>query len=315
LYQGSKVFTFVIIFIILEVFMIDVQHLTQVYKSGKGIFDVSFSVGKGEVFGFLGPNGAGKTTTIRNLMGFVNVDKGRALINGKDCRSETAELQALIGYLPGEMAFFDNMRGTEFLKFLGNMRGLQSWSLRDTLIERFQLDPSGSIRKMSKGMKQKLGIVAAFMHDPQVYILDEPTAGLDPFMQNVFMDLILGEKKRGKTILMSSHIFEEVQRSCDRAGIIRNGKLVAIEDVRSLNNMKQSSYVVTLDSKKQADILMKCGLPCERLKDRQVLIQIKQDFDLFFDILSKFHVKGLDQRRQSLEDIFMNYYGEEADDE
>lgn len=295
--------------------MIDVQDLTQVYPSGKGIFDITFSVQPGEVFGFLGPNGAGKTTTIRNLMGFVNADDGRALIKEMDCRKQAAELQALIGYLPGEMAFFENMSGAEFLKFLAEMRKLRKLSLRDELTERFQLDPSGSIRKMSKGMKQKLGIVAAFMHDPAVYILDEPTSGLDPFMQNVFMDLILSEKKRGKTILMSSHIFEEVQRSCDRAGIIRNGRLVAIEDVRSLNEMKQNSFSVELDSKAQADSLMKSGLDCKRIKEKEVLVQVTQDYSGFFKTLSQYHVSGLEQRRQSLEDIFMNYYGGEADHE
>ncbi|MBW6458326.1 MAG: ABC transporter ATP-binding protein [FCB group bacterium] len=292
--------------------MIEVKQLTHIYKSGKGIFDVSFSVKKGEVFGFLGPNAAGKTTTIRNLMGFVNPTDGSAAIKGLDCRKHAAELQSFIGYLPGEMTFFENMSGMEFLEFLGKMRNLKDLSRRNELIERFDLDPSGGIKKMSKGMKQKVGIVAAFMHDPEVYILDEPTSGLDPFMQNVFMDLIREEKQRGKTILMSSHIFEEVQRGCDRAGIIREGRMAAIEDIKALNEMKHNAYIVELKSPAEANKLLKSGLDTEKIKDNLVLVHVINDYETFFSTLSGLKVIGLDVRRQSLEDIFMNYYGKEG---
>jgi ABC-2 type transport system ATP-binding protein len=292
--------------------MIEVRQLTHIYKSGKGIFDVSFSVKKGEVFGFLGPNAAGKTTTIRNLMGFVNPTNGSASIKGLDCRRHAAELQSIIGYLPGEMTFFENMSGMEFLEFLGKMRNLKDLSRRGALIERFDLDPAGGIKKMSKGMKQKVGIVAAFMHDPEVYILDEPTSGLDPFMQNVFMDLVREEKKRGKTILMSSHIFEEVQRGCDRAGIIREGRMAAIEDIKALNEMKHNVYIVELENAAEADKLLKSGLDTEKIKENLVMVHVISDFETFFKTLSVLNVTGLDVRRQSLEDIFMNYYGKEA---
>lgn len=176
--------------------MIEVKKLTQVYRSGKGIFDVDFSVKEGEVFGYLGPNGAGKTTTIRNLLGFANATSGHATIAGLDCRRESAKLQNMIGYLPGEMALFDNMTGMEFLKFMTNMRKTKDVSRRDELIKRFELDTAGKIKKMSKGMKQKIGIITAFMHDPKVYILDEPTSGLDPFMQNVYGFSARREEKR-----------------------------------------------------------------------------------------------------------------------
>jgi ABC-2 type transport system ATP-binding protein len=292
--------------------MIEVKQLTHIYKSGKGIFDVSFSVKEGEVFGFLGPNAAGKTTTIRNLMGFLNPTDGSASIKGLDCRRHAAELQSVIGYLPGEMTFFEDMSGMEFLEFLGKMRKLSDLSRRDALIERFQFDPAGGVKKMSKGMKQKLGIVAAFMHDPEVYILDEPTSGLDPFMQNVFMDLVREEKKRGKTILMSSHIFEEVQRGCDRAGIIREGRMAVIEDIKALNEMKHNVYIVELENSAEADKLLKSDLDTERIKENLVLVHVVNDFETFFKTLSVLKVSGLDVRRQSLEDIFMNYYGKEA---
>ncbi len=293
--------------------MIEVKQLTQTYKSGKGVFDLDFSIKTGEVFGFLGPNGAGKTTTIRNILGYANTDKGSASINGLDCRKDAAELQKIVGYLPGEIAFFDHMKGMEFLKFVGDMHSITNNLLRDQLLEQFELDASGGIRKMSKGMKQKLGIIATFMCDPEVYILDEPTGGLGPFMQNVFMELIDKEKARGKTIMMSSHIFEEVERSCDRAGIIREGRMVAIENIKSLKAIKSRIFIVTLKSKSDADKLMKAGLESKRTGDNKVQVNVGIKFDNFIGILSGLKVTNLDVRQRSLEDIFMNYYGKKGD--
>jgi len=166
--------------------VIEISGLTKDYGNHKGIFGLSFTVEEGEVFGYLGPNGAGKTTTIRHLMGFLNPDKGSARIFGMDCRTQRAEIMNHLGYLPGEIAFFDGMSGMEFLNFMARMRGLKDTSLSDRLIDMFELDAASRIRKMSKGMKQKLGIICAFMHDPRVLILDEPTSGLDPLMQKSF---------------------------------------------------------------------------------------------------------------------------------
>lgn len=208
--------------------VISIEKLTRDYGDGKGIFDVSFGVGNGEVFGFLGPNGAGKTTTIRHLMGFIRPKTGKCTISGLDCWTQSSEIQKNLGYIPGEINFFDDMSGTEFLDFSAKYRGFQDSGRKKALLERFELNPKGKIKKMSKGMKQKIGIVAAFMHDPDILILDEPTSGLDPLMQSRFVELIAEEKKRGKTILLSSHMFEEVERTCDRIGIIREGKLAAV---------------------------------------------------------------------------------------
>ncbi len=293
--------------------MIEVKNLTQIYKSGKGIFDVDFKVTEGEVFGYLGPNGSGKTTTIRNLLGFANATKGHVTIYGLDTRKESAKLQNMIGYLPGEMAFFDHMTGMEFLKFMTNMRKTKEVSRRDQLIERFELDTSGKIKKMSKGMKQKLGIITAFMHDPKVYILDEPTSGLDPFMQNVFMNLIHEEKKRGKTILMSSHIFEEVQRSCDRAGIIREGRIVDVEDVKSLNEMKANTYLITLSSGADITTLINSDYDVVKISDNKVQVSVNYPYQQFFKLLSVCDVTGIEMKKESLEDVFMKYYGEVGD--
>lgn len=293
--------------------MIKVENLTQVYRSGKGIFDVDFNVQKGEVFGYLGPNGAGKTTTIRNILGFANAKSGRVTIAGLDCRKEAKQLQNMIGYLPGEMALFDHMSGMEFLMFMTNMRRTKDLKRRDELIERFELDTTGKIKKMSKGMKQKVGIITAFMHDPQVYILDEPTSGLDPLMQNVFMDLIEEEKKRGKTILMSSHNFEEVHRSCDRAGIIRDGRLVAVEDVKLLSGMKAKTYKITLGSEEDVQTLVNSCLDVSLVSEKKVQIIANYPYKEFFGLLSNLDVTTLELKEQSLEDVFMKYYGEDGE--
>ena len=290
--------------------MIEVNNLTQIYKSGKGVFDLTFTIPKGEVFGYLGPNGAGKTTTIRNLLGFTNASAGEAKIDGIECRKGASKLQNIIGYLPGETAFLDNMNGMEFLKFMGDMRGTKDTSRRNDLVDRLELDPKGKIKKMSKGMKQKLALVTAFMHDPAVYILDEPTASLDPFMQNVFMDLIEEEKSRGKTIMMSSHIFEEVQRSCDRAGIIRDGRIVAIEDIQSLNSMKRKTYTVTISDSKDMEKLS--NLDATKVSDHRAQVVVGTNYREFFETLAKCSVVGLFAREQSLEDVFMKYYGKDG---
>jgi ABC-2 type transport system ATP-binding protein len=292
--------------------MIKVENLTQTYRSGKGIFDLSFTINKGEVFGYLGPNGAGKTTTIRNLLGFANADRGNARIREFDCRKQAAEIQKFTGYLPGEIAFFDNMTGIQFLKFIGEMRKTKDMSLRNSLIDRLELETDVKIRRMSKGMKQKLGIVTAFMHNPEVYILDEPTSGLDPLMQNTFLEMIAEEKEKGKTIMMSSHIFEEVQISCDRAGIIREGKLAAIEDIKSLKEMKQKNFIVTVSSVSDTGKIEKSSLDSEKLSDNKILVRVQDNYSVFFKLLSGCSVKNLEIKQQSLEDIFMKYYGKEG---
>ena len=288
--------------------MIQVKDLTQVYPSGKGIFDISFNVKEGEVFGYLGPNGAGKTTTIRGLMGFANATKGSASIDGLECRHHQAKLQKIIGYLPGEMNMLDYMTGMEFLTFMGNMRGMKDTKRRDELIEMFDLDTKGKIKKMSKGMKQKLGIIVAFMHDPKVYILDEPTSGLDPLMQNVFMELLKGEKQRAKTILMSSHIFEEVQKVCDRVGIIKEGRIVTIQDIAELNSVNTKSFVVTLGSKKDADKILKSNFEASKIDENTVKVSVSYPFNEFYLLLSKCDVKQMETRQVTLENMFMKYY-------
>lgn len=288
--------------------MITMKNVTKTFPNGKGLFNISLSVNEGEVFGYLGPNGAGKSTTIRQLMGFIRQDEGSSNIFGKDCWSEAAEIKRYVGYLPGEISILEGMNGLSFLKLLQGMGGYEDHRRRDKLIERFQLDASIPIRKMSKGMKQKVGIVVAFMHDPQVLILDEPTSGLDPLMQQVFVDLILEEKQKGKTIFMSSHIFSEIERTCDRVAIIKEGRLVTIEDVHALQGMKKQIIDATLSSVEEALSLQKTGLQFESVKGKNVSIVVQGNYKEVLQILSQYNVAALQTRALDLEQLFMHYY-------
>ena len=205
--------------------IIRLDHATKDYGNGRGVFDLSFSVERGEVVGFLGANGAGKSVTMRMLMGFIRPQEGSASIVGLDCFSDRAAIQRHVGYLPGELACPSDMTGASFLDFMEAMRGKAGRKRRERLVAFFELDPDVRIRSMSKGTKQKLGIVAAFMGEPDVLLLDEPTSGLDLLMQRRFVELVRAERKRGTTVLLSSHVLGEVESTCDRAVFIRRGRL------------------------------------------------------------------------------------------
>lgn len=291
--------------------VIKINHLTKDYGNGKGIFDVNIEVREGEVFGFLGPNGSGKTTTIRNLMGFITPDSGECSILESNCFTEAAKIQKNVGYLAGEIAFFDDMSGKQLIEFIADMKGIQDKEKIAELMERFELDPRGKVRRMSKGMKQKIAIILAFMGDPDVIILDEPTSGLDPLMQNRFIDMILEEKKKGKTIFMSSHIFEEVERTCDRTAIIRGGKIVAIENIESLAKKRSKIYEVTLLSEQDVEKMKADSFEIVAVNGLQVSIKVIDGLTKFLEKLSKYEIMDMDIKRQSLEELFLHYYGKE----
>lgn len=295
----------------IKVETIKITNLTKDYGNNKGIFDVNLSTNKGEVFGFLGPNGAGKTTTIRHLMGFIKPEKGSCSINNMDCWKDSSNIQSTLGYLPGEIAFMNNMTGIQMIEFIAAMKNMKDFSKAKELMERFELDPKGKIRKMSKGMKQKIGIVCAFMHNPDVIILDEPSSGLDPLMQNVFIDLILEEKNKGKTIFMSSHIFEEVERTCDRTAIIKDGKIISIEDMKLLSNKKSKSYIITFKSNDTVEEFKTKGFRIANITDNTVTVNIKDNLQPLLKEISALDVKDLDVKTQTLEELFLHFYGGE----
>ncbi|RZS93011.1 ABC transporter ATP-binding protein [Cuneatibacter caecimuris] len=291
---------------------IEVQDLTKDYGSRKGIFQVNFSVEKGEIFGFLGPNGAGKTTTIRHLMGFIRPDSGSVSIKGMDCFEKREEIQKILGYLPGEISLLDQMTGTEYLNFMAGMKGLRDRSYMNELITYFELDPRSKILKMSKGMKQKLAIVCAFMQKPEILILDEPTSGLDPLMQIRFIDLLLEEKKRGVTILMSSHIFEEVEKTCDRTAIIREGRLATIENMNTLAEKKKKVYTVTFTDGQAARNFAEAAQKYEaKVLDHQVQLSAGGRPGEVLKKIALADPVDVDIKSQSLEELFLHFYDKE----
>lgn len=289
--------------------VIEIRQLTKDYGNNRGIFDVSLSVKKGEVFGFLGPNGAGKSTTIRHLMGFIQADQGSCQINGLDCLRDHAHIQQALGYLPGEIAFMDDMTGLEFIKFMAKMKGMTDLTKAYELMERFELNPQGKIKKMSKGMKQKIGIICAFMHDPELLILDEPSSGLDPLMQNRFIELVLEEKQRGKTIFMSSHIFEEIERTCDRTAMIKDGRLISIEELQTLKASKHKTYQITFATQELVEQFMDEGFECKQVESNVIKVVPRNNLNYLLATLSRYDIIDLDITKPTLEELFLHFYG------
>lgn len=291
--------------------VIEVNGLTKDYGNGRGVFDISLNVEKGVCYGFLGPNGAGKTTTIRHLMGFSKPQSGTTSIQGKDSWKNSAELKFNVGYLPGEISFPKGLTGTEFLKMQMKMRKVDSDKYLKELLNRFELDPSMNVEKMSLGVRRKLAVVTAFMHNPDILILDEPTSGLDPVMQQCFIDYILEEKKQGKTILLSSHIFHEVDATCDKISIIKDGKIVAEFEADKLKKRNSKIYRVTFSDRESFDKFTSLDYTfhsknTNKLRAR-VIIETKHINKLLSDI-SDLKVVDFQEMIFTLEDYFMSFY-------
>jgi ABC-2 type transport system ATP-binding protein len=291
--------------------VIDTAKLTKYYGKQLGIEDVDLEVKRGEVFGYLGPNGAGKTTTIRTLLDFIRPTSGSATVFGLDIRQSSVDIHRRVGYLNGELALYNNMTGEDLLKYLGNLRGGLDWKYVRELAARFQCDLSRRIQGLSLGNKQKLGLLQAFMHKPELLILDEPTNGLDPLMQHEFYDLLTETKKEGRTIFLSSHILPEVEKVCDRVGIIRQGKLVTVETIETLKS----------HSVRQLEIHFARAIPMEKFNNvpgiRDILVQDKLltcnvvgSLDALVKAAAQFEVINIISHEPSLEDIFMTYYNE-----
>ena len=291
--------------------VIEVSHLTKDYGHGRGVFDVSIKVEQGMCYGFLGPNGAGKTTTIRHLMGFSKPQSGSTSILGCDSWNCADELKNAVGYLPGEIAFPKGLTGTEFLDMQMKLRRVKDEAYKNELLERFQLDPSMRVEKMSLGVRRKLAVVTAFLHDPDILILDEPTSGLDPIMQQNFIDFILSEKKRGKTILLSSHIFHEVDACCDRISIIKDGRIVADFVADELKNRSTKIYRISFSDKDSYDAFVcKEYLFHSRNEKKlraRVMIEAAQINRLLADI-TPLSVTEFQEIPFTLEDYFMEFY-------
>jgi len=289
--------------------VMEFEHVTKNYGRHQGLFDVTFHVKKGEAVGFLGPNGSGKTTTIRHFMGFMKPDRGYVRILGMDCFQDASLIQQKLGYLPGEIAFIDDMTGIEFIQFIAEMKKIKNLQKAYELIEFLELDVQKNMKKMSKGMKQKVALVIAFMQEAPLLILDEPTSGLDPLMQKKFIQLIQQAKREGKTIFMSSHIFGEVEKICDRAIMIKEGKIVANMSMDDLKKSHLKHYEVTFEDQKEAiDFAEKCHGECHGCV---VSCFLKEDVHDILKSLLNYHIVDLNIRPQSLEELFLHYYGGE----
>ena len=289
--------------------LIDIQQLTKDYGDGRGIFDFNLSIEKGEVFGFVGTNGAGKTTTIRHLMGFLKPQSGSATINGLDCWKDSAEIKKWIGYIPGEIAFPDAPTGTDFLKKQAELLGLKDMSYAESIINKLQLDPTAKLKRMSKGMKQKTAIVAAFMADPDILILDEPTTGLDPLMRKEFIRILEGEKKKGKTILMSSHMFDEVEHICDRVAMIKDGKIIAVKATNDVKHHEEKVYKIEFRS--QEDYVKFLSESFDfvetRASQNQVILKIHDSqINMLFKTLKNYDIKFMTEMKFTLERYFQS---------
>lgn len=302
--------------------VINVERLTKDYGFGRGVFDVSIHVEKGEVFGFLGPNGAGKSTTIRHLMGFSQPDDGKVEIFGKPTFGKYYEILKNVGYIPGEVALPAGLTGKEFLKMMQDLTGIHNKERLGMLLELFELDEAsllGDVKRMSLGVKRKLAVVSAFMSDPEVLILDEPTSGLDPVMQERFIEFIHKEKERGKTILLSSHIFSEIDNTCDRIAIIKDGKIVSEFVANDLKHASKKYYTVDFKAEEDKKKFLESSVGIESLtmindKENEIFISIEdEDLNKTINLLSAVDVTKFSNRKESLEDYFMKFYKEDKD--
>lgn len=231
-----------------EKVIIEARNLTKDYGEGKGVFNETFAIKEGEMVGFLGTNGSGKTTTIRSLLGFIKPTAGECFVNGLASLKDASEIAKSVGYVPGEIAFPDLGTGTAFLHSQAEFLGIKDLSYANHLISILQLDPRASLKRMSKGMKQKTALVAALMANPPILILDEPTTGLDPLMRESSIEIISSEHKKGKTILMSSHMFEEIEDTCDSALLISNGHLIDQVSIYDIHHPKKKQYKIEFNS-------------------------------------------------------------------
>lgn len=291
--------------------VIRADHLTKDYGYGRGTFDLNFEVRRGEIFGYVGTNGSGKTTTIRQMMGFLKPTSGSITMLGKDAWAETTAIKRFTSYVPGEIAFPDLPTGTEFLKVQAEYLGVTDMSYANRLIRDLQLDPSANLKRMSKGMKQKTAIVAALMGDRDVLILDEPTTGLDPLMREVFISAILEEKAKGKTVFMSSHIYQEIEDTCDRVALIRDGRIVDIADMNDIRHHNVKTFRLGFRDKADYDDFRAKYSRIEAEYPDKLHLTVDVDdsgINAFFSLLAGYQLTYLSEIKYTLEKHFAGIF-------
>ena len=298
--------------------VIEIENLTKDYGNGRGIFNENLTIKHGEMVGFVGPNGSGKTTTIRNILGFIKPTSGSVKVNGLSSWEHASEIAKSVGYVPGEIAFPDLPTGIAFLKCQAEFYGLKDMSYANELIEKLQLDPRANLKRMSKGMKQKTALVAALMNDSPIIILDEPTTGLDPLMRVTFLDIIKKEHEKGKTIFMSSHLFEELETTCDRVALINDGHIIDIADMNEIRHRPVKDMKIEFTNKADYDKFVGAGYEITRLQEQynQATIRIKsEDTGKLLGALKGYDVKFISELPYTLEKHFKNILIEKKENE
>ena len=286
-----------------------INTFTKSYGSLIAVDQLSLEINSGEVFGFLGPNGAGKSTTIRTMMNFIAPSAGEIKIFGLDSVRDRVKLKEHVGYLAGDIALYGNMTGHQILNYLANLRKDSDWAYVKDLIRRLDAPMDRSINTLSKGNKQKIGLLQAFMHKPDLLILDEPTSGLDPLMKQVFYDMVLEMKDAGKAAFISSHDLTEVQKICDRAGFIRDGTLIAIENLHDKNAMSYKKYQVRFEKTPAIEELtVSSNIKIVANDNNIITFAVTGNIDSFIKTIAQYEVLDLDEQETSLEDVFMQYY-------
>jgi ABC-2 type transport system ATP-binding protein len=293
---------------------IEAEGLTKFYGRHRGIEDVSFAVAPGEVFGFLGPNGAGKTTTIRALLDLHHPTGGSARLFGLDSRRDSVAIRARLGNLPGDFGFGRQGSGREALRLLARLRGVEGVGRAEALAERFHADLERPLGQLSRGNRQKIGLILAAFHEPELLIFDEPTSGLDPLMQEEFLALVAEERERGCTVFVSSHDLDEVQRICDRVGMVREGRLIAVERMVDLLGKARRKVSVRLaESSSLEDLRALSGVSEFTVADGRASFEVAGDFDHVLKALATHHVTDIEAVHPSLEEVFLGYYREEGE--
>ncbi|MBM7602829.1 ABC-2 type transport system ATP-binding protein [Metabacillus crassostreae] len=287
--------------------VIEMKQLTKMYKKGRGIENISFSIKEGEIFGFIGPNGAGKSTTIRTLLNYIHPTSGSATVFGKDIVKNSKEIRQRVGYLPSEVHYYDDMKALDLLLYSAKFHQYKQTNRINELAEKLQLDLTKKIEDLSFGNRKKVGIVQALLHEPKLLILDEPTGGLDPLMQNIFFELLNEERKKGATVFFSSHILSEVQKMCDRVAIIKDGQLVKVERIETL----------TKNNLKKVNVMLEDGKVFHSTLEGIINLEHDGDSSSFLysgsmkDLLQHIHtvdISDISIEEPSLEEVFMHFY-------
>ncbi|WP_373894896.1 ATP-binding cassette domain-containing protein [Virgibacillus sp. CBA3643] len=295
--------------------VLQVNNLTKKFGNFTALDDVNIEVNKGEIYGFIGPNGAGKSTTIRVLLGILKATEGEAKIFGKDVWADAVEIHKHIAYVPGDVNLWPNLTGGEVIDLFVKLRGENNKNRREELIEKFKLDPTKKCRTYSKGNRQKVALIAAFSSDADLYILDEPTSGLDPLMEQVFQDCVMDEKRKGKSVLLSSHILSEVEKLCDRVAIIREGEIIESGSLDELRHLTRNNILV--ETKQPITALHELkGVHAIEEKEQGLTFQVdSEEMDAVMKHISQFGIVKLESAPPTLEDLFMRHYegGEQAE--